>query len=156
MRRFIKSSVVAVVTFAIGVLVAAAWWSFYPRRVSLCTLARDPAAYHGKLITVEALGSVISSPLDSQNYLIIGEPGCGEPAAWASIELDQSLQLSRDVNDFINSTTTEIREATVVVEGRFDQWTTMGCFAPRFGIKTATVTLMSPVTTKPYPAMDSR
>jgi len=122
-------------------------------------LAQNPAAYDGKLITIEAFGSVTSSPIFEENYVVIFEPGCAEPDAWASIQLDASEKQNPELEEFINSRTPEIREATLVVEGQFDQWASMGCFSPRFGIKAATVKLLSPVATKPLPAMprqDSR
>ena len=85
-------------------------------------LAQNPAAYDGKLITLEALGSISSSPIFEENYLVIFEPGCAEPDAWASIQLDPSEKRNRELDEFINSRTPEIREAKLVVEGQFDQW----------------------------------
>lgn len=150
MRKVIRALTSAVVTFTIGILVTVVWWHSFPRRVSLCTLARNPEAYDGKFVRVEALGDVISSPL-SENRIIIGEPECAEFNAWASIQLDCSLRLDPKVDEFVNSTKPEIRRATMVVEGQFDQWASLGCFSPRFGIKVASVRLVSSVTTEPLP-----
>ena len=153
MRRLIKSAVSAIVTFTIGVLVSLVWSNTFPRRVSLCTLAQNPAAYDRKLITIEALGSVTSYPIFGENSIIIFEPGCAEPDAWAIIQLDRSEKRSHELEEFIDSPTPEIREAKLVVEGQFDQWATPGCYSPQFGIKAATVKLLSPVATKPLPPM---
>ena len=151
MRRLIKSAISATVTFTIGVLVSTAWFNAFPRRVSLCVLAQNPAAYDRKLITIEALGSVTASPILEENYIIIFEPGCAEPEAWASIQLDPAENRNSELDEFINSPTSEVREAKLIVEGEFDQWASLGCFSPRFGIKMATVKLLSPVATKPLP-----
>lgn len=152
MRRVLLSAGLALGTFVLGVLVTLAWWQLVPRPVSLCMLARNPAAYDGKRIRVEASGSVVSSTRVEENYLIIGEPGCLElNLAWAGVQLDPDFKQAREIDEFINSRTPEIRDAQVVVEGVFDQWATPGCFAPRFGIKNATVTLVSPVVSSPLP-----
>jgi len=122
-------------------------------------LAQNPAAYDRKLITIEAFGAVTSSPFFEENYVIIFEPGCAESDAWASIQLVPSEKRNPELDAFINSPTQEIREAKLVVEGQFDQRASLGCFSPRFGIKAATVKLLSPVATKPLPkklARDSR
>ena len=151
MRRFLLSAISSPVTFALGVLVAVSWWHLFPKRVSLCMLARNPAAYDGRLIRLEALGSVTSSPIFPENDIVIFESACEEPDAWASIQLDPELEQNREVEEFVNSRTPEIRDAVVAVEGQFDQWASLGCFSPRFGIRNATVTLLSPVTSKPLP-----
>lgn len=156
MRRLIKSAVSAIVSFIIGVLVSIAWSHVFPQRVSLCMLAQNPAAYDRKLITIEAFGSVTSSPIFEENYVIIFEPGCDEADAWASIQLDPSEKRNPELEEFINSPTPEIREAKLVVEGQFDPWASLGCFSPRFGIKAASVKLLSPVSTKPLPKMPQR
>ena len=153
MRRFIRSAIVTPVTFALGVLVAISWWHLFPRRVSLCMLARNPAAYDGKTIRVEASGSVISSPNFPENAVLIFEPGCTELDAWASVRLDPDFEQNQEAAEFLNARAPEIRDAKVVVEGQFDQWATMGCFTPRFAIRKATVRLVSPVTSKPLPKM---
>jgi len=158
MRRFIRSAIFTPVTFALGVLVAMSWWHLFPRRVSLCMLARNPAAYDGKIIRVrvEALGSVISSPIFPENDIFIFEPGCTELDAWASVRLDPDFEQNQEAAEFFNSRVPEIRDAKVVVEGQFDQRATMGCFAPRFALRKATVRLVSPVTSKPLPKMPTR
>jgi hypothetical protein len=114
-------------------------------------LASNPAAYNGQVVRVEALSSVIVSKVTNENFLTIFEPGCSAPDAVAMVELDPSN--SSAVAEFVNSKTPEIREAKLVVEGEFDPWATPGCFAPRFAIKDARVTLVSPVTSKPLPKM---
>lgn len=156
MKRFFLSAILTPITFALGVLVAVSWWHLFPRRVSLCMLARNPAAYDGKLIRVEALGSVTSSPMFGENDIIIFEPGCAEPDAWASVRLDPDFKHNREVEEFITSQTPEIRDAKLVIEGLFDQWASLGCFSPRFGIRKAAVMLVSPVTSKPLPKMPTR
>lgn len=157
MRRVFLSAGLFPVTFVLGVLVTLAWWQLFTRRVSLCMLARDPAAYNGKRIRVEALGSVLSSPSFPENDILILESGCSEPnAAWASVRLDQDFQEDRQVHEFVNSRTLEIRDAQVVVEGLFDQWATMGCFGPRFGINNASLIVVSPITSRPLRTHDSQ
>ena len=151
MRRLTRALTSAAATFTIGVLIASAWSRVFPRQVSLCTLARNPGAYDGKAVRVEALGSITSSPIFSDKYIIIAEPGCSEPNGWASVQLNGSIRSSPEVNEFVNSARPEIRRAKVVVEGQFDQWASLGCFSPRFGIKAARVTLVSSVTTEPLP-----
>lgn len=151
MRKVTRALTSSAVTFIIGVLVTAVLSHLFPRTVSLCTLALNPEAYDRKVIRVEALGSVTSSPVFSENYIIIAEPGCLESDGWASIQLDGLLKLDPKVDEFVNSTRPEIRRAKVVVEGRFDQWASLGCFSPKFGIKAARVTLISSVTTEPLP-----
>lgn len=155
MRRFIRAAGLAPLTFVLGVVITLAWWQLFPRRVSLCTLAANPAAYNGKPVTVEALGSVISSPRFDETYIIIVEPGCNEPNAWATIHLNPDLEHHRGVDDFVNSRTPEIREAKLVVEGLFDQWASPGCFSPQFAIRNATVTVVSPIVSKPLPRMST-
>jgi hypothetical protein len=119
-------------------------------------LARNPAAYDGKIIRVEALGSVISSPIFHENDIFIFEPGCTELDAWASVRLDPDFEQNQEATEFVNSRAPEIRDAKVIVEGEFDQRATMGCFAPRLAIRKATVRLVSPVTSKPSPKMPTR
>ena len=155
MNKFIRSAILTPITFALGVLVAVSYWHLFPRRVSLCMLARNPAAYDGKLIRVEALGSVISSPMFGENDIMIFEPGCEEPAA-ASVRLDPDFKHNREVEEFVNSRAPEIRDARLVIEGLFDQRASLGCFSPQFGIRKATVMLVSPITSKPLPTMPTR
>ena len=66
------------------------------------------------------------------------------------------FEQNREVEEFVNSRAPEIRDAKLVVEGLFDQRATMGCFAPRFALRKATVRLVSPVTSKPLPKMPTR
>ncbi len=103
------------------------------------------------------MGLVWSSPIFGENNLIIGEAGCAEEtAALASVRLDPDVIQNPEVDEFLNSPTPGIREANLVVEGLFDEWATMGCFSPQFGIKNATVILASPVTSKPLPEIPTR
>jgi hypothetical protein len=157
MKKLARAALSIALTFVIGVFVTFAWAHLYPRRVSLCQLAWNPAAYDGKLVRIEALGSVSSSLMVDQNYIIIFEPACAaESSAWATIHLDPDLKVGPEVEEFVNSRAPEIREAKLVVQGRFDQWDTLGCFSPQFGIRNATVTLVSPVTSKALPQMPTR
>lgn len=156
MRRFIRTAGMTPLTFVLGVLVTIVWWQLFPRRVSLCTLARNPAAYDGKRIRVEALGLVLSSPRHHENSVFISEQGCSVSNAQAIVQLDPSFESSQEVDDFVNSHIPGIREANVVIEGLFDEWATSGCYGPQFGIKNATMKLVSPVTSKPLPKMRTR
>jgi hypothetical protein len=151
MPRLIGALISGSITFMIGMLVTSAWSLMFPRQVSLCELARTPGAYDGKLVRVEALGSVTSSPVFSESYVIIVEVGCSESDGWASVQLDGSSRLTTEADEFVNSTRPESRRAKVVVEGRFDRWASLGCFSPKFGIKGAQITIVSPVITEPLP-----
>jgi hypothetical protein len=156
MRKLIPLTISAAVTFTLGVTFSMFWSYLFPRRVSLCTLARDPGAYHQKLVQVEALASVISSQRFESNSITIYEPGCTEPDAWASLKLDESLKSSPELAAFIDSPNQEIRDAKIVVVGQFDQWATMGCFSPRFGISVTSISLLSPVSSSPLPRLPQR
>jgi hypothetical protein len=151
MRRLVRSAISATVTFTLGVAIAMLWSHVFPKKVSLCMLAHDPGAYDRKVVQIEALGSVISSPIFSEHSIIIFESGCTEPDAWATIELKKSYEATPEVDAFINSQQPEIRNAQVVIVGQFDQWASMGCFSPRFGIKAISVRLISPVTSEALP-----
>ena len=116
-------------------------------------LARNPDAYDGKLIRVEALGLVSSSPTSSENWIIVVESGCAAADAWATVNFDPDSSQNPEVDEFVNSRTPEIREARVVIDGYFDERASLGCFSPRFGINNANVRFVSPVTSKPRPSM---
>ena len=156
MRKIVTSFIAALVTFTIGVLLTVLWSEISPKRVSLCTLAGNPAAYDGKRVRVEAVGVALSSPFFSENDVVISEPGCGAPdAAWASVHLSPSFKSSPPIDGFISSTP-GVREARVVVEGRFHQSAPSLCYAPPFSIQNATVKPVSPVTSKPLPGIAQR
>ena len=150
-RKLIRSAISGTLTFTLGVAFAMFWSHMFPKKVSLCMLARNPEAYDRKVVQIEALGSVISSPLFSDHAITIFESGCTEPDAWATIELKESYKATPEVDAFINSQQAEIRNARVVVVGQFDQWASMGCFSPRFGIKATSVRLISPATSEALP-----
>jgi hypothetical protein len=135
MKRFIKAMPLIIVTFIVGVAVTLAWAHLYPRRVSLCEIARNPASYSDKLVRIEATASAVSSRYGDESFIIIGETGCVDGGAVSSVYLDPDVELSRDADEFVNSPTLEIRDAQIVVKGVFHEWATMSCFAPRFGIK---------------------
>ena len=152
MRKLIRCSIAFTLTFGFGLILAGSYGYFFPQRVSLCTLARNPAKYHRKLVRVEAWGSIISSNLYSDKYIIIFDSNCADHDAGATVDA-ADLVLSKDVERFINSPSPEIRKAKIDVVGRFNQSATPGCFAPRFGIKAKTVTLTSAVEHEPLPKM---
>jgi len=60
--------------------------------------------------------------------------------------------LPPEVDEFINAPKEEYRNADVVIEGRFDQAATMGCFTPRFGITASSIRLLSPISSEPLPS----
>jgi hypothetical protein len=123
--------------------------------MSLCKISRDPAFYHGKILRVRASAEAISSDPVSPHSLTIYEQQCGpEWLASAIIMLDGESELSIPVDKFINDPKREIRVAEVVITGRFDEWATTGCFAPRFGFHDAKVEFISSVTSKPLPVMN--
>lgn len=111
MRRFLRTAGVALVTFVLGVLLTVAWWQQFPRRVSLCTIARNPAAFDGRRVRIEVSGSVLSSPRFHENSINVFELGCSESNAWASVQLNPNFEQSREVDEFVNSHAPEIRDA---------------------------------------------
>jgi len=153
MRKVIRATISATLTFTLGIGVTMLWSGLFPPNVSLCTLARNPGAYDGKAIRVKASASVISSSIFSENYISIYEPGCTEPDAAAVVKLDESYKRTSEVEAFINAPKEEIRNADIVIDGTFDQWATMGCFTPRFGLRATSITLLSPVSSGPLPSL---
>jgi len=152
MRRHLRSLPFAIITFGLGVLLTLASWQFYPRRVTLSALAHNPAAYDGKLVRVEAVASSVGTSVDDEPHnIIISQTGCTEPDCWASVWPDQSQVTDARFNEFINVSYLQVKNAKVLVEGKFDQWASLGCFAPRFGIKKARITLLSEITTESLP-----
>ena len=150
-RKPFRSAISATITFTLGLAISMFGSHLFPTKVSLCMLAHNPGAYDRKVVQVEALGSVISSPLFTDHSIIIFESGCTESGAWATIELNKSYKPTPDVEAFVNSQQAEVRKARVVIMGQFDQWASMGCFSPRFGIKATSVRLISPVTSETLP-----
>lgn len=140
-------------TFAIGVFVSQLCSNLFPTQVSLCTLARNPGAYHQKMIQVRALGSVTSSQILDGNYLIAYEPNCTETDAWATIVLAESYKPGAEVDAFLDSPKQEIRKAEIVVRGEFDQGATLGCYAPRFAIMASSISLESAISSEPLPEL---
>jgi hypothetical protein len=156
MRKLIRLIISVSVTFSLGVSLSNLWTYYFPNQVTLCTLARNPAAFHQRVVKVIASASVTSSPIFDSNYLIVGEAGCNEPDGWATVKLDESYKPSAEVEAFIGSPNREIRKAQIVVVGQFDQAATMGCFAPKFGITATSIRLVSPVLAEPLPKMPRR
>jgi hypothetical protein len=134
----------------LGICVSMLWSGLFPTNVSLCTLSRNPGAYDGKVIRVKASASVISSSIFPSNYISIYEPGCAEPDAAAIVKLE-TYEPTSDVEAFINAPKEEIRNADIVIVGKFNQWATMGCFTPRFGLQATSITLLSPVSSEALP-----
>ena len=91
------------------------------------------------------------------NYIIIYDLNCApDDPAGAVIDLNESNELAPVVDSFVNDPKREVRKAEVIVSGVFDQWATMGCFTPRFGLHNAKVELISAVTAEPLPTREVR
>ena len=150
MRKLLRLAVAAPGLYTLCLAVTMCWSYLFPAEVSLCELARDPDAYHQSYVRITASASVISSQL-SDPIILIYQAGCTEPDAGAVVIVDGSYKLTPEVDEFINAPKEEYRNAQVVIEGRFDQWATMGCFTPRFGITASSIRLLSPISSEPLP-----
>lgn len=146
-RRFILSSFIAVLTFAVGVSVDLLTSRFEPPTVSLCQLAQHPEQYDGKLVRVEALAMKISATV------AIRDDSCRGIGAVAEVMRDESFQPGAEVKSFLNSSS-EVSKAEVLVIGRFDQDAGMNCFGPHFGIHASRIELRSPVIIEPADERD--
>ena len=153
MRKLIPLLISVSLTFTLGVSLSMRWTHLFPTQVTLCMLARNPSAYHQKVVQVRASASLISDQLVDFNQVIVADAGCAEVDGWASIGVDESYNPSAEVEAFINSPKREIRKAEIVVVGQFDQAATMGCFAPKFAIVATNIRLTSPVSSEPLPKM---
>jgi hypothetical protein len=157
MRRILPSLIALLTTFIVGTAVVKLRFRFGPSApISLCTIARHPDDYDHKTVRIRASADVISSDLSPRN-IIIYDLNCApdDPAA-AIVELSESNKLAPVVDTFVYDPKREVRKAEVIVSGVFDQWATMGCFTPRFGLNNARVELISPVTAEPLPTRESR
>lgn len=119
------------------------------RAISLCEIARDPAAYDQKIIKVRASGWATSS--DIYRGASVYDLSCDTHPEGASVELDESYNPASDVYAFLNYPKEEVRKADVVVIGKFDQWASPGCWTAQFGIRATSIELISPVTSEPVP-----
>jgi hypothetical protein len=150
MQRLIGLILSFSLTCIIGVFVSEFRDKYFPRRVSLCMLARNPGAYHQKVVQVRTTGAVISRSVE-WNQLIVFEAGSTEPDGWAGIKFDESYQPNADVVAFITSPTREIRNGKFVVTGRFDMAATKGCYAPKFAITATRIAVESLLPSEPLP-----
>jgi hypothetical protein len=150
MRKLLRIAVATPVAYTIWLGLTMFWSFLIPAEVTLCTLACDPEVYHLSFVRITGSATVISSQL-SEPMILIYEPGCPEPDAAAVVILDESYKLTPEVDEFINAPKEEYRNADVVIEGRFDQAATMGCFTPRFGITASSIRLLSPISSEPLP-----
>ena len=98
MRKLMALTLSSSLTCTIGVFVSEFRDRYFPRQVSLCMLARNPGAYHQKVVQVSATGVVVSRSFE-RNQLIVCEAGCTEPDAAAGIKFDESYQPSDEVVD---------------------------------------------------------
>jgi hypothetical protein len=157
MRRILPSLIALFLTFVVGTAVVKLRFRFGASApISLCTIARHPDNYDHKSVRVRASADVISSDL-FPGYITIYDLNCApDDPAGAVVELSESNKLAPAVDAFVNDPTREVRKAEVIVSGVFDQWATMGCFTPRFGLHDAKVELVSPVTAEPLPTRESR
>jgi len=152
MLRAIIFIVSITLSCAIGVTVRAIRSYQHPRTISLCEVARDPGRYDQKTIRIRASSWVTSS--DVYRSTDIFDTSCETGVAAASVELDNLYIPPAEVNAFLNSPSEEIRKADVIVLGKFDQWATMGCWTPQFGIRATSIELVSPVTSEPLPTIE--
>jgi hypothetical protein len=150
MRKLIALTLSFSLTCTIGVFASEFRDQYFPRQVSLCMLARNPRAYHQKVIQVKASGAVVSWDFD-WNQLIVFEAGCAEPDAPAGIEFEESYQPSDEVVAFITSPTREIRNGKFVVTGQFNMAASNGCYGPKFAIIATRVDLESLLPSEPLP-----
>ncbi len=145
LRRFVLSSICALLTFASGVGVTLLSYRFIIPTISLCELARHPEWYDHKVVRVEAAAEGL------YEGIIISEDKCESRDAWAVIIRDDSFTPRPEVESFLVGFNHEFRKAKIVIVGRFDQNATMGCFGPRFGIRATSLELISPITVVPLP-----
>lgn len=104
---------------------------------------QHPEWYDGKLVGVEARASV------DYGAVTIFDDSCKGSGVAAVVMRDESFQPSAKVKSFLTESSRAIREAKVLVTGRFDRNAPMGCFGPRFGIHASSIELRSPVTITP-------
>ena len=147
-RRFILSSFIAILTFAVGVSVDLLAYRFIPATVSLCQLAQHPDRYDGKLVRVKASASVF------YGAVTIWDDSCKGMGEAAVVMREKSFESGAEVRSFLTDSGPEIREAEVLVIGRFDQDAPMGCFGPPVGIHASRIELRSPVIIKPTDERD--
>jgi hypothetical protein len=145
MRRHTLSSILALLTFAMGVGCTLLSYNFIPPAVSLCDLARHPEWYDQKVVRVTGSASAL------YGSVVISDTKCEAEGAWAAVILDEKHKVAPDVGAFLTGEAPEVRKAEIRVMGRFDQDATPGCFGPRFGIRVTSVELESPVTVEPLP-----
>ena len=150
MRKLIALTLSSSLTCTIGVFVSEFRDKCFPRQVSLCMLARNPVAYHQKVVQVRASGAVVSRDFD-WNQVIVFEAGCAEPDAGAGIEFEESYRPSDEVVAFITSPKREIRNGKFVVRGQFNMAATNGCYGPKFAIIATRVDLEAVLPSEPLP-----
>jgi hypothetical protein len=134
-------------TFIVGVASAILLSEVSPPTVTLCQLAQNPSLYDGRIVRVEAdgRGGIFS------RSMLIEDATCQLPDAWSSVSLVENVEPSAEALQLFTESDSDFFKARVVVTGRFDPNTSMGCFSPKFGIKTTSVKLKSAITTEPIP-----
>jgi hypothetical protein len=150
MRKLMALTLSSSLTSTIGVFVSEFRDRYFPNQVSLCMLARNPGAYHQKVIQLRASGVVVSRDFE-WHQLIVFEAGCAEPDAATGIEFDESYQPSDEVVAFITSPKREIRNGKFVVTGQFNMAATNGCYGPKFAIIATRVDLELVLPSEPLP-----
>lgn len=148
MRRHTISSILALLTFAVGVGCTLLFYTFMPPTVSLCALARHPQWYDQQVVRVTSSASAL------YGSVVISGAVCEVEGAWAAVRLGENYKVAPEVEAFLTSEAPEVRKAEILVVGRFDQAATPGCYGPRFGIRATSVELKSPVSVEPLPERD--
>jgi hypothetical protein len=156
LRRALKLAPVylgtALGTFLIAGAVMLMWQR--TRTLSYCTVARDAQTYHGQVITIRARAIFGSRGI----YLY---EDCDPTAALVSlVELDGAPHVFQGpgyVEEvLVERDQTEMKQADVIISGRFDGEYSMGCWSPAFHIAATRIELVSPLTDVPVnPSSDS-
>ena len=147
LASFASKIALSLLTFLVGVASAILLSEISPPTVTLCQLAQNPSLYDGRIIRIEAdgRGGIFS------RSMLIEDTTCQLPDAWSSVSLVESVEPSAEAQQLFMESDSDYFKARVVVTGRFDPNTSLGCFAPKFGIKTTSVELKSAITTEPMP-----
>ena len=148
MRRLLILVISCLSTFVTGVTVTTCWRQLSPFGISLCTIARNSAAYEKKEVRVTGHGSVFSSGL-YENNLTLFDSSCSGLDTSTGVTLHRSYVPDADIEKFIDDPRREIREADVEIEGTITRIDS--CFGPEFLITATSIKLLTPVKVGPYP-----
>lgn len=134
MRRWLFMIIVAPVTFALGLSVAAILKEQRP--VSLCALEAQPEIFAGKTFRFRALVK------RHKDFIIAGSNCSADSGASVSIELAASEDAKASFPESFISADGEtdiIYDVDAVIVGQLSPQIGMGCFAPKYHITNARV-----------------